>query len=131
MFEIKGNTPEDQQIRTSIKEKFKEQHSDVDLAWLKKYACWIIVDPWRAQPDQHIHTQNTNKGDQVIINKITEYLPEVKHWLISCERGCTVTSQLAHLENLYDHENKLHEYMHVYRHKVCIKKIKFNLFTCN
>jgi len=42
MFEIKGNTPEDQQVRTNIKEKFKEQHGHVDLVWLKKHACWIV-----------------------------------------------------------------------------------------
>ena len=113
MFTLAGDTVEAQQVRKSVQEKFKMEHGDVDLEWLKKYACWLIMDPWEEQPMDENNHQNSNEHNNITINKIVNYIPEVRYWVISCDAFYPVAKKLNYLKNLCNNENQLHEHMTV------------------
>ena len=80
-----------------------------NLEFLEKNALWIIMDPWEKTPDAQdlIDCPNLDILNVEVINKIVEYIPNLTHVLVSCNKK--VHPLLSHLNNL-NHNFDLLEY---------------------
>lgn len=83
----------------------------VDLDFLHKHACWLIIDPWLKQPENDIQVCSDieDRNAKIVLN-ISEYLKNCKHWLVS-----TYTNDIAipfqDLENIKGNQETLTQYM--------------------
>ena len=91
--------------------------------YLKKNALWIIMDPWYPTPYKHDldrcpHIDDLNK---IVLDKIIDYLSEVKHKCISCEEYSTdgkkihVHNEVSHLFDLKNNYSTLEFMMNVHQ----------------
>jgi hypothetical protein len=72
-----------------------------NLEFLHDNALWIIMDPWYPFPYPHNPDADPdiNIRTEVMIKKIAEYLPNLKHVKVSCPEIHPVHPDLAHIEN--------------------------------
>lgn len=89
---------------------------------LEDNALWIIMDPWYPTPYQWDLDQypNIDELNEVVLNKIVDYLPKLKHVCISCPltikeddliKTVTPHPKVAHLHNLENSIYRLYLYM--------------------
>ena len=94
---------------------------------LEDNALWIIMDPWYPTPYQCDleRCPNLDELNEVVLNKIIDYLPKLRHVCISCPstitedgviKKVTPHSKVSHLYNLENSIFKLYLYMS--RHKL-------------
>lgn len=72
-----------------------------DLEFLHDNALWIIMDPWYPSPypGDVEADPDINKRSDVMVKKIVEYLPNLKHVKVSCPELFDIHPDLAHIEN--------------------------------
>jgi hypothetical protein len=91
---------------------------------LEEEALWIIMDPWYPTPLEGdlIECPNIDELNQVVIDKIVNYIPKLKHVCISCPtfindselkitKKVTPHPQLNYLYNFGNQYNEALKYM--------------------
>lgn len=82
-------------------------------------ACWIIIDCWENQPLEDIKiVNNINEKNYEVANKISNYIVNVKHCVVSC--NAPVMPQFKKLPNVGGDQKMLLEYMKMYNLKSLI-----------
>jgi hypothetical protein len=90
--------------------------------YLKENALWIIMDPWYPTPydSDLIKCPYIEEHNEKTLYKIIDYLPQVKHYCISCPEFIIENNQfkkifphskLSHLENLKNNYYNLESVM--------------------
>ena len=82
-------------------------------------ACWIIIDCWENQPLNDIKiVPDINEINYEVANKISNYLVNVKHCVVSC--NLPVMPQFKNLPNVKGDQKMLLEYMKTHNLKSLI-----------
>ena len=71
------------------------------LEHLKNNALWIIMDPWypHCGPEDVEAHPDINERNLVTLEAIADYLPKLKHVVVSCGQG-QIYSRLKHIPNV-------------------------------
>lgn len=83
------------------------------LDYLHNNALWIIMDPWMPHPwpKDLAKYPGINEHNNKTLVKIVDYLPKLKHVVVSCPTCFTVDSRLVHLYNTGNFPHNVHQYM--------------------
>jgi hypothetical protein len=83
------------------------------------HACWIIIDCWENQPLEDIKiVPNINEKNYEVANKISNYIANVKHSVVSC--NTPVMPQFKNLLNVREDQKMLLDYMKIFNLKSLI-----------
>lgn len=94
----------------------------VDIEFLHKNALWVIMDPWYPTPhsDDLIKYPHIDQHNEKTLNKIVDYIPNLKHVCISCPpiiienyepKTVKVHPKVCKMKNLYNSYSNIMNYM--------------------
>jgi hypothetical protein len=88
------------------------------ISELEHNALWLIIDPWEKSPYDHDDVIGIDlaRHNEVILYKIVDYLPKLKHVMVSCpfyenNKKVNVHHSVKHLTNLNDNLSLLCSYL--------------------
>jgi hypothetical protein len=83
------------------------------LESLEKNALWIIMDPWEHTPFENdlVCCPELDSLNNVVVKKITDYLPNLNTVLVTCLKGIKIHPLLSHIRNLNHNFELLRDYV--------------------